>query len=227
MNNIFIPAVKPEDWKQFLAEPDKQWRTGYSAKTLAYCWQEASGFPACVKKVFRMSDFELFKDPKLLIAIPEYKVPLPSGKRSSQNDIFILAKGDGHLISIVVEGKVSESFDKIINDWIKDDEGGKRKRLQFLLNKLQLNNDQIGGIRYQLLHRTVSAIILAEQFTAKDALMLVHSFSKNNEGFADYEKFSSLFSLKAKPNSILFAKKIAGVNLYLGWVKGDTKYLRK
>jgi len=26
----------PEDWKPLLAEPEKHWRTGYSAKTLAY-----------------------------------------------------------------------------------------------------------------------------------------------------------------------------------------------
>lgn len=50
-NKIFIPARKPEDWKQFLAEPDKQWKTGYSARTLAYSWQEANGIPAEVTEV--------------------------------------------------------------------------------------------------------------------------------------------------------------------------------
>jgi hypothetical protein len=35
MSKIFIPANKPEDWKSLLAEPDKHWKTGYSAKTLA------------------------------------------------------------------------------------------------------------------------------------------------------------------------------------------------
>jgi len=32
MNKIFIPANKPENWKPLLAEPNKHWKTGYSAK---------------------------------------------------------------------------------------------------------------------------------------------------------------------------------------------------
>ena len=53
MSKIMIPARSAEDWKAFLAEPDKQWKTGYSAKTLAHCWQDAAGFPEEVKNVLR------------------------------------------------------------------------------------------------------------------------------------------------------------------------------
>ncbi len=35
MSAIYIPANGPEDWRQFLAEPDRQWKDGYSAKELA------------------------------------------------------------------------------------------------------------------------------------------------------------------------------------------------
>jgi hypothetical protein len=41
MSQIYLPASTPDLWAQFLAEPVKQWRTGYSARTLAYSWQEA------------------------------------------------------------------------------------------------------------------------------------------------------------------------------------------
>jgi hypothetical protein len=54
----------------------------------ANCWQEAGGFPECVKKVFSASDIKLFQTAKLLLAFPEYKVPLPGGVRASQNDPF-------------------------------------------------------------------------------------------------------------------------------------------
>jgi len=74
MNKIFIPANKPEDWKLLLAEPDKHWKTGYSAKALAYCWQEANGFPECVRNVFLKSEIELFQKIELLLAFPEYRV---------------------------------------------------------------------------------------------------------------------------------------------------------
>jgi hypothetical protein len=42
MNNILIPASNPEDWKKFLADPEKHWKKGYSARTLAYCWQNST-----------------------------------------------------------------------------------------------------------------------------------------------------------------------------------------
>ena len=38
MTKIYIPANDPEQWAQFLAEPIKQWRCGYSARALAYCY---------------------------------------------------------------------------------------------------------------------------------------------------------------------------------------------
>jgi hypothetical protein len=44
MSTIYIPANGPEDWRQFLAEPDRQWKDGYSAKELATCRQNADGY---------------------------------------------------------------------------------------------------------------------------------------------------------------------------------------
>ena len=232
MSRIFIPASKPEDWKSLLAEPDKHWKTEHSAKTLAYCWQEANGLPKCVKGVFRKSRIELFQYLKLLLAFPEYKVSLPPrGGRPSQNDIFVLAKGSDQLVSIMVEGKVSEPFDKTIAEWKSRSGKGKAIRLKFLCDKLQLEINKIEHIRYQLLHRTASAVIEAEKFKAENALMLVHSFCKSDdwiEGFEDYKNFLSLYGLKdIEPNSLVYAKNIRGIDLYFSWVRGAKEYLKR
>lgn len=80
LNNIYVPTCKPDDWKSLLAEPEKHWKKGYSARALAYCWEEADGFPECVRAVFTSSEVELFQDIKLLLAFPEYKVPLRGGQ---------------------------------------------------------------------------------------------------------------------------------------------------
>jgi hypothetical protein len=120
MSKFFIPTNNPENWKSLLAEPEKHWRTGYSAKALAYCWQEANGFPPEVKRLLKNSGISAFTDIKILMAFPEYKVSIkPYRSHPSQNDIFILAKGNDQLISITVEGKVDEPFDKIISEWKK------------------------------------------------------------------------------------------------------------
>lgn len=228
MSKFFIPANIPEDWKQLLADPDKHWKTGHSAKALAHAWQGAGDFPHSVKRVFRTSGIELFQNAKLLLAFPEYKVPLkPYKSLPSQNDIFVLAKGNDQLISIAVEGKVDEPFDEIIADWKLKDIGGKKMRLKFLCDVLQLNENNIDYIRYQLLHRTASAVIEARKFNASNALMLVHSFSQTNEWFGDYQQFLALFGARGEVNSLVFAKNIDGINLYFGWAKGDEKYLNR
>lgn len=218
MSRFFIPANKPEDWKQLLAEPDKQWKTGYSAKSLAYSWQTANGFPRSVKKVFEDSGINLFQDIEMLVAFPEWKVPLPGGRRASQNDIFVLAEGSNELISITVEGKVRESFGEIVTEWKSDRSKGKQKRLDYLCALLHLDTNQVDYIRYQLLHRTTSAVIEAKRFNAKNALMLVHSFSKESEGFQDYCQFLALFRLKGRMNSLTRPVTINRIRLYFGWV---------
>ncbi len=105
---VLVPAVSPEDWQRLLAEPDKHWRRGYSAHAIAHCWQEADGFPEEIAGV--LSRCPRFEKLELLIAIPEHQVPLPGGHRPSQNDVWALARGPHGLVSIAVEGKVSEPF---------------------------------------------------------------------------------------------------------------------
>ena len=227
MNKIYVPTNSPEDWKPLLAKPDKHWRTGYSAKALAYCWQEANGFPKSVIECFNNSKLKLFSNIELLLAIPEYKVELPGGIRPSQNDIFVLARGNNQLISIMVEGKVDEPFDITVGEWERDASRGKEERLAFLLNQLGLDDVIVSHVRYQLLHRTASAIIEARQFRARNALTLVHSFSQTGEHYGDYKQFVELFNKSCKINSIVHTGNIDDINLYLGWATGEEEYLKK
>lgn len=229
-SKFFVPAKKPEDWRPLLAEPDKHWKPGYSAMALAHCWQEANDFPGSVKDVFRKSKVPLFQNVEMLVAFPEYKIPLPGGRTPSQSDIFVLARGGNRLISITVEGKVSEPFGDTVFVWFKNASPGKKKRLDFLCEKLQIENrENLDKIRYQLLHRTASAIIAAEKFNAPNALMLVHSFSDNKETekaqFNDYCQFLELFDA-AGEKDLLVKGKHEGINLFFAWVRGEKKYLK-
>ncbi len=226
--NIYIETKGAESWKEFLAEPDKQWKTGYSAKSLAYSWESTIGFPKTIKDVFKRSRLDL----EMILGIPEYKVFLDTKKAPSQNDLFVLAKDEVGLASIMIEGKVSESFDKLIEDWYNDTQS-RKQRIEFLLSKLELNKgiQEIENYRYQLFHRTVSAILEAEKFTAKKAIMIVHSFSQSNEWFEDFSDFATLLNPKiknAKVNEIYNCGVLSsGIELYIGWVKGDKEYLTK
>lgn len=80
---IHVSTHGATDWKQFLAEPEKQWKDGFSAKELAQRWEAVDGFPDSVVRVLRTADEQELHDMKMLLAIPEYKVHLPGGSRAS------------------------------------------------------------------------------------------------------------------------------------------------
>lgn len=225
INRVFIPTNSADDWKGLLAEPDKQWKTGYSAKALAYCWEEAEGFPESVQKVFSKTSYPLFKGMIPLLVLPEYQVPLPGGARPSQNDIFVLAHSNEGLVTITVEGKVKEPFGPTVSEWLKNSSPGKQLRLEFLRERLELMNDSLDHIRYQLLHRTASVLIEAKWFNASSAVMLVHSFSQDQAWFEDYNEFLRLFDQTGEPDSVTFVGKRDGIDLYFSWVTAEDRYL--
>jgi len=43
-SRILTATTGPADWQQFLAQPQKQWRPGYSAWALAHWWEASAGF---------------------------------------------------------------------------------------------------------------------------------------------------------------------------------------
>jgi hypothetical protein len=85
----------------FVIKPVKHLCQGYSARTLAYSWQDANDFPSEVVAVLMPQ----FPSVELLLALPEHQVPLPGGSRPSQNDIWVLARSETNLIAIAVAGK--------------------------------------------------------------------------------------------------------------------------
>lgn len=223
---IYAPTQGAETWQQFLAEPDKQWRTGYSARTMAYCWESATDFPDEIKSV--LMTVSEFQELELLLAIPEHKVALPPyHAAASQNDLFVLAKSmsSGDLVSMTVEGKVAEPFGQTVEEWSRNLSPGKQERLDYLKRELGITLERNSGIRYQLLHRTVSAILEARRFNAKYAVMLVHSFSPSHEWFADYRAFLELYDVQAERNKLYFLRDCDGIGLYSGWASGNTDFL--
>jgi hypothetical protein len=224
MSEIYVPAKIPEDWKPFLAKP-WHWKTGRSAKALAYCWQGAQGFPESVLKAFRNSKLKLFSNVEMLAAFPEYKVSLPGGDTASQSDLLVLSRGNSQLVVIAVEGKVDEAFDMVVGKWRKHPTRGNPERLAFLLGELELKGKNVDSLRYQLLHRTVSALITARRFAARNALMLVHSFSPEHKWFEDYSKFVEALGGRPSLDSVTHIRSVNRVNLYLGWATGEPKYL--
>ena len=225
MNRIYIPSSGPESWKSFLAEPEKQWKTGYSARSLAHCWEAADGFPPEVARV--LGSAPVFEGIAMLLGIPEHKVALPPrGAVPSQNDLWVLARCSSGLVSIAVEGKVSESFGPTVAEWDWHSSPGKEERLKFLCSKLGVTFPPDDSLRYQLFHRAASAILEAERFGAAHAVMLVHSFSQEHQRLEDYQAFAAaLGATDADVGKLSSIGERGGVKLYLGWACGEAQWL--
>lgn len=219
MSRFYAPSTGPSSWQALLAEPERQWAVGYSARTLAHAWEAANGLPpevaSLVEPVWGRTD--------LLIGLPEHKVPLPGGRRESQSDLFTLLRTDQGLAACTIEGKVDEPFGPTLDEWLVGSSAGKRERLAFLLAQLGLS-EVPGSIRYQLLHRTVSAIIEAKRFSASATGMIVHSFSPEGRWFHDFAAFLALFGVDAKRDRAVQVTALAGLPLLLGWATGDQRF---
>lgn len=221
MARYFGPLRNAEDWKGHVADGEKQWQEEHSAMALAYCWHEAGGFPAPIGAMLEQA----LGQTKMLAAFPEYQVPLPGGGWPSQNDLFVLARSPQGLVTIMVEGKVEERFDQTVAQWLKEASDGKRQRLAYLAGMLKMETERFHPVYYQLVHRTVSALIEAERFGAPDAVMLVHSFSRTNRWFDEFAAFAALFDIQPQVDRLAFAGRFGGVDLHIGWAHGDERYL--
>jgi hypothetical protein len=65
MAHIYVPSVGAESWRSLLADPEKHWKTGFSAKTLAHAWESAGGLPPEISRLFGANA-------ELLLALPEH-----------------------------------------------------------------------------------------------------------------------------------------------------------
>jgi hypothetical protein len=220
---ILLPAKSADDWQQFLADPEKQWRTGYSARTLAYSWQEANGFPREVRTVLGQQ----FADIEMLLGIPEHKVAMPGRGYASQTDLWVLARAGGELVSVAVEGKVSEAFGPTVDEWLVDASGNKRARLESIRVLLGCGEPIPGSVRYQLLHRATSAILEAKRFCARHAVLLVHSFSRTQQWLDDFIAFGAMLGADVGADRLTPVGECDGVNFSMGWVCGDQSYLSR
>ena len=226
MAPIFIPATSAEDWKRLLAH-ESHWRSGYSARSLAHCWQAASGLPSEISSTLATSP--LFGQVELLLAIPEHQVSLPGGGRPSQTDLWLLLRTPSALASVAIEGKVSEPFGPTVGEWLGraalEPDANKQRRLRGLCEILGLAH-AAPELRYQLLHRTASAVLEARRFLAAHAIMLVHTFSSHDDWFDDFAQFAAALGGRPGRERLIPIPGRAGPTLHVGWVRGDERYLK-
>jgi hypothetical protein len=216
---LHVPVREPEDVVRHLGGQEEHWKEGRSAHALATAWFAANAIPPRVAAVLR--GHPDFASAELIDAFFERQVDLGSEGRPSQTDLLAIT-GIGDRIAIVaVEGKAGETFGDLVKQWL-DGSDGKERRLDGLCEILGLSREAAMPLRYQLLHRSASAILEAQRYRAKTAALLVHSFSDDEVGFRDFTALVTAIGFKKPRSDILMGPVVLdGVGFYAGWVQDE------
>lgn len=226
MKRIFVPTQSPSDWQPLLAKPMLHWKKSFSAMTAAACWEAADGdLPAEVRRTLETSGQRELIGLKLLAAIPEWEVQLPGGQSSSRTDVMALTRNEEGLVVIGIEAKVDEPFGPTLGEKRLESSNGQEERIDYLHSVLGLKAPLQDGIRYQLLHRTVSAIRTAQDFHASSAVMLVHSFSSKSRWREDFTAFCTAMGAEQLSPELCAINNFTSPCLYLAWCAGDARFL--
>lgn len=225
MKRIFVPTTGGGDWQRRLAKPDLHWVPGKSAMSAAACWEgAASQLPPEVSAALESSGDTALAGLSLLLAVPEWEVALPGGATTSCTDIMVFASNANGLAVIAIEAKVDEPFGPTLGEKRRDPSPGQRERLAFLHRELRLEHPLPDDVRYQLLHRTVSAILTARAFHAKIAVMMVQSFSAQCLWLDDFDRFSHALGVGVKPGTAAAVCVHEEPKLFLSWCVGDQRF---
>lgn len=226
MKRMFIPTTSGTDWQRLLAKPRLHWKKGASAMTAAASWEASD--PRLPPEISRLldstADLALF-DQRLVAAFPEWQVALPGGATNSCTDVLAVCRNDRGLCVMGVEAKVEEDFGPTLGEKRSAMAEAQDRRLSYLHQLLHVAHFD-DSIRYQLLHRTASALLTAQEFHASVAAMVVHAFETPQPQRDDFLAFArALGALELIP-LVYRVPTFSGPSLYLAWCDGDASFRR-
>jgi len=224
MKRIFVPTSGGADWQRLLAKPKLHWKKGASAMTAAASWEDAAGkLPAEIEGLLTSSGEPALANLKLLAALPEWEVALPGGDTTSHTDVLALCTNSHGLCVTAVEAKALEDFGPLVREKRAEPSTGQTARLEYLHALLNVKHFD-DAIRYQLLHRTASAILTAQAFHAATAVMLVHAFGTPPERQGDFRAFRRAMGATEVGSQVFKVPGSTNPTLYLAWCAGNDKY---
>ena len=227
MKRIFVPTQTGADWQRLLAKPKLHWKVGASAMTAAAAWEAASdSLPPEIATLLDSTEHPELMRQRLLVAIPEWQVSLPGGTTASCTDVLALCHNDTGICVLGVEAKVREEFGQLLAEKRSQTSAGQSERLAYLHNLLGVKHFE-DSIRYQLLHRTASALLTARDFHAASAVMLVHAFDTPASQRSDFLAFVKAMDGTEVAPLVYRVKSFEHPSLYLAWCNGDPQFRQR
>ena len=225
MKRIFIPTRSGSDWQPLLAKPVVHWKKGASAMTAAASWEAAAGeLPPEISALLDSSGLDVLENLKLVAAIPEWETELEGGVTTSKTDVLAICRNGKGLCVLAVEAKVDEDFGPLVKEKRNEASSGQSARLEYLRGLFGLTSLD-DSIRYQLLHRTASALLTGRLFHAQTAVMLVQSFGHKVALRQDFDQFSDSMNAQGVGPNLYSISAAESPAIYLAWCQGDPQFL--
>jgi hypothetical protein len=219
-SGAFIESI--EDWYAN-APPKKgkaQWKDYRSAKELAKAWFRPN-MPEELRGLLNSHpDLRGFAIDE---AIPECQIQIDNfGGEPRNADMLIV----GHCVDgaglLTIEAKADEAFGPIVGEYFNEKAGSRSnvpKRISLLLRSMfdRDLDEQLGLLRYQLLHAAAATLIEAKKRNANRAAFIVHEFLSANTdpekvlcNNKDWSYFLSLLGGVEVPECLSGPFKVAG-----------------
>ncbi|MBX3723931.1 MAG: hypothetical protein KF713_18940 [Turneriella sp.] len=230
-----------DDWIEVVTK--RHYREGHSAYEVAQKWQFVrSRLPEPISSLLQESQFLELHNLEIRQLYAEFPVWLDTHSTPSKNDLMIFCEGlENRKITIALEAKCDESFANPVSVWLRSADKPtprrqralfhvqnepvprKLRRLAFLNEILSTNIGIDSLVRYQLLHRLASAILIARQTLAKATVMMVQAFSDSPRNFEDFRYFCNLLGFEGVEKDTVigpcFTPVIADIPVYLIYVQ--------
>lgn len=215
------PLSNPIEAKLLLRDPELHWKKGRSAYEAAHAWMNRNtrnngGMPSSIRAL--LNEATEWKDAEIVAGFFEHATPLDTHHGPSSNDVLAICRLSEALGVIAVEAKAGEPFGEVVSVW--NSTPGKTARLKWACDFFGIDPATSGGLRWQLFHRTASAIIEAKRFHAPRAIMLIHDFSADASWLDDYLAFAKAIGVEGSGAGKLSDRQLVqGVALRLAWVR--------
>lgn len=161
---------------------ERQWKEGRSAMELARAWV-GTGAVAVPDVVARLLETDSeFSAVELVEGRPEEETRLDDFRATSRNaDLLLIGRRAGEPVVISVEAKADESFGPTIGEYFaktarREGSNAPARVRQLARAVFGVEAEEIGSLRYQLLHAVAGTLIAASEHGARRALFLIHEF---------------------------------------------------
>jgi hypothetical protein len=184
----------------------------------AASWEAADGrLPPEISKCFDASGIEAIASLRLLVAMPDWEFDLGMERLPPVREMLVVARNAQGLCVIAVEPNAEGALE--CQPDLTPDHGvlSDMARMQGMIGLRSFDP----RVHYRLLYRACCALQAAEEFEAKAAVLLVHSFETAPLARLDFERFCATINANSAGDCVFVAPARARPSLYLAWCDAD------